>query len=170
MNNYEKMANDFLLSTDTIITMEFLKNDYHFDDDKTKRDIYKVTIKRGNRKFSFNFGQSLQNSAKLRDPRNGNEFTMDGGCLKGNTKILDVERYRSAVKLIEVKGNAPTNYDILACLTKYELGTFEDFCGNFGCDTDSIRAKKTYKAVEKEYNNVCKIWSDSEIERLQEIN
>ena len=30
-------------------------------------------------------------------------------------------------------------------------------------------AEKTYHAVCKEYDNVCKIWSDEEIEELREI-
>lgn len=170
MNNYDKTATDFLINTGVEMTTEFLRNDYHFDSDASKRDIYKITFKRGNRKFSLDFGQSLQNSTKLKDPITGNEYTMSGASLKGGMKILDVEKYRGAVKPMEIKGNAPTAYDVLACLTKYDVGTFEDFCGEFGYDTDSRSAKKTYKAVLKEYGNVCKIWSDSEIELMQEIN
>lgn len=64
----------------------------------------------------------------------------------------------------------PNEYDILACLEKYYVGDFEDFCNSFGYDEDSRRAYKAYKAVCKEYSNVCKIWSDEEIELLQEIN
>lgn len=64
---------------------------------------------------------------------------------------------------------APTNYDILACLTKNEVGTFDDFCGNYGYSNDSKTARKIYKAVVKEWENVCLIWSDDEIELLQEI-
>ena len=170
MDNYNKIATDFLINTGVEMTTEFLRNDFHFDGDKSKRDIYKITFKRGNRKFSLYFGQSLQNSAKLKDPRTGNEYTMSGASLKGNLKILDVEKYRSAIKLIEIKGTTPTAYDVLVCLTKYDVGTFEDFCSEFGYDTDSRSAKKTYKAVLKEYGNVCKIWNDSEIELMQEIN
>lgn len=66
-------------------------------------------------------------------------------------------------------GTPPTAYDVLACLQKYDVGDFEDFCSDFGYDTDSRKAEKTYKAVVKEYDNVCKIWSDKEIEDLQEI-
>lgn len=64
----------------------------------------------------------------------------------------------------------PTAYDILACLTKYDPGTFENFCGDFGYDTDSRSAVKVYKAVRKEWNNVSKLFTESEIEQLQEIN
>ena len=65
---------------------------------------------------------------------------------------------------------APTEYSILACLTKYEVDTFDYFCSEFGYDTDSRKAKKIYKAVKKEWMNICSIWSSEEIEDLQEIN
>lgn len=66
-------------------------------------------------------------------------------------------------------GEAPTYYDILACLTKYEVGTFEDFCADFGYDEDSRTAEKTYKAVCEEWTNVERLFGDI-LEELQEIN
>lgn len=64
----------------------------------------------------------------------------------------------------------PSSYDVLACITKSDPGTFEDFCSEFGYDTDSRKAVRTYKSVRKEWQNICKLFSDSEIEQLQEIN
>ena len=171
MNTYEKQATDFLESTQTSIQADFIENGYHFDNDDTTRDIYKVTIKRGQRQFSLRFGQSIADSSKLVDKRTNEQFTLNGkGIYPTSKNILDLNKYRSAVKLTEVKGTPPTAYDVLACLQKYEVGTFEDFCGEFGYDTDSKRSEKIYKAGVKEYDNVCKIWSDAEIEQLQEIN
>lgn len=171
MNTYEKQAIEFLASTNTDLQSDFIENGYHFDDDTATRDIYKVTIKRGQRKFSFRFGQSIANSGKLVDERTNEQFTLNGkGIYPTKSEILNLDKYRSAVKLTKVKGTPPTAYDVLACLQKYEVGTFEDFCGEFGYDTDSKRAEKVYKAVAKEFDNVCKIWSDAEIEQLQEIN
>ena len=63
MNEYEIKANKFLKDTKTDIKIEFLKHGKHFADDKETRDIYKVTLKRGNRQYAFNFGQSLNNSS-----------------------------------------------------------------------------------------------------------
>lgn len=63
----------------------------------------------------------------------------------------------------------PTEYDVLTCLTKYDVGSFEDFCHEFGYDEDSRTAERIYKAVLKEYDGVCKLWSEEEIEELQEI-
>lgn len=63
----------------------------------------------------------------------------------------------------------PTSYDVLACLQKYDVGSFEDFCGDFGYDTDSRTAERTYKAVLREYKMVCDLWTSDEIEELAEI-
>lgn len=171
LTNYEVQALDFLKATNTEMTVEFIENGKHFEDDEHNRDIYKVTFKRGNRKFSFRFGQSLVNSTKIVDMVTGNEYTTDGGALKSNTRITDMTRCRSALgwELKEVKGTPPTAYDVLACLEKYGYEDFEDFCANCGYDTDSRRAEKIFKAVQKEYDNVCKLWSDEEIEQLREI-
>jgi len=62
----------------------------------------------------------------------------------------------------------PEIYDILACLQKYEIGTFEDFCADFGYDNNSITAHKTYKAVLKEYQAVERLFGDI-LEELKEI-
>lgn len=176
MEKYNKLASNFLKATDTTVTTEFLKNDFHFDNDVSTRDIYKVTIKRGNRKFTFDFSQSLMDSQKyIKTYSNGKTvaFTPSGYGLEGITSIRDVGNYmkgfayQNRPKL--VKGHAPTEYDILASLTKHDVGSFDDFCSEFGYNLDSRSAKKIYKAVVKEYNNVCKIWSDDEIEMLREI-
>lgn len=62
----------------------------------------------------------------------------------------------------------PTMYDILTCLTKYNPETFEDFCGEYGYNTDSIKALNTYKAVNREFNGVNRLFGDI-LEQLQEI-
>lgn len=138
MTNYEQLANDFLTKTGTTLTVEFLKNGKHFEDDKENRDIYKCTLTRGKRSYTFNFGQSIAQS------------------IKNYCKT--------------VLGTPPTPYDILSCLQKYEVGTFENFCGDFGYDTDSIKALKVYEAVKDEYLNIARLFNEDELEQLQEIN
>lgn len=63
----------------------------------------------------------------------------------------------------------PTAYDMLACLQKYDVGYFEDFCSDFGYDTDSRTAERIYKAVCKEWEKVSRFFTSDEIEQLQEI-
>jgi hypothetical protein len=64
--------------------------------------------------------------------------------------------------------NEPSYYSILACLVKYDVGTFENFCNEFGYNIDSRQAKKLYKALKKEWENVERLFSDV-LEQLQEI-
>lgn len=63
----------------------------------------------------------------------------------------------------------PNLYDVLTCLQKYEVGTFEDFCSEFGYDEDSRTAEKTYKAVVKEFEAMERLFNSEELEVLQLI-
>lgn len=63
----------------------------------------------------------------------------------------------------------PTYYDVLASLTKYDPYSFEDFCADYGYDYDSRKAYNVYKAVQKEYAAVERLFGDV-MEDLQEIN
>jgi hypothetical protein len=69
---------------------------------------------------------------------------------------------------IQSGAEKPSIYDILTCLQKYDVGDFENFCSEFGYDTDSRKAEGIYKAVCKEFEAVERLFSDV-IEELQEI-
>lgn len=135
MNKYENKTDKFLKDTKTSFKVKFLKNDYHFTDDKETRDIFKVTFKRNNKRFSVNFGQSIYDS-----DYNGS--------------------------------NIPSSYDVLACLQKYEIGSFQDFISEYGYNQENLdqypKILKIYKACIKEYNNVLMLWSDV-LDQLQGI-
>ena len=131
MEKYIKQAEKFLKETKTEFKAEFLKNGLHFEDDKEPRNIYQITLKKGDRIYIFNFGDSIANSNK------------------------------------EIK---PSVYDVLSCLIKNEVGSFEDFCGNYGYDEDSRKAERIYKAVLEEWKNIKMLYSEEEINKLQEIN
>ena len=64
-------------------------------------------------------------------------------------------------------GCMPEEYDILACLQKYEVGSLEDFLCEFGYEPSDGR--KIYKAVCREYEKVCRCFTVEQIEQLQEI-
>lgn len=167
MQDYEKQANEFLNKTGATLGIVFSHHGKHFDSDTETRDIYTCLLKRGRRSYTFNFGQSIANSKKFIDKINGNEFTPSGANLKGRLKVIKLSYLTEFCK--EVKGTPPTAYDVLTCLQKYDVGSFADFCGEFGYDEDSRSAKKTYKAVRKEFSKVSELFSDEEIEELQEI-
>lgn len=92
---------------------------------------------------------------KIRLTRNGKQYTFNfGQSLKDGAK-------------------QPTLYDVLTCLTKYDVGDYENFCSDFGYDTyneDGYNKDnyKTWKAVCKEFEAVERLFSDV-IEELQEI-
>lgn len=191
LTGYDKQAVNFLKATNTEFKAELLRNDYHFDNDKLKRDIYNITLKRGNRSFSFEFGQSNVNSQYYFDKTSKRKYTegkeyfesIDSGKSKKHYKDMFLKYISNSSMFINTindikalkrfgflkEGTSPTEYDILACLTKYDPETFENFCDEFGYDTDSKSAEKTYNAVVNEYKNVAMLWNDSEIEQLAEI-
>lgn len=53
----------------------------------------------------------------------------------------------------------PTMYDVLACLQKYDVGSFQDFCEEFGYAYGPT-ARKTYDAVVREYKAVLRLFGD----------
>ena len=61
---------------------------------------------------------------------------------------------------INAGSQPPRMYDVLTCLEKYDPENFDNFCGNYGYDTDSRIAEKIYKAVCKEYAAVERLFSD----------
>lgn len=187
MNNYEKQAQDFLDKTQTTFKAEYIKTGFHFDSDKEERDIYKITLQRGNRKMVFNFGASLNDSQdwlirknietkKIRKfplnqfLTNGREYLSDKLLLND---LKEKQIFLEGKIIFEdeiIRRKTPTPYAVLACLQKYEVGSFENFCDEFGYNVDSRKAEKTYNAVAKEWQEVQKLWSDGEIALLQEIN
>lgn len=154
---------------------EFLKNDFHFAGDKDKRDIYKITLKREDRKYTFNFGQSLNKSGFYAQYSRTKYHIPIEKLPLSDSELRRYVRYHLNYDFGNVVGDkiirpiAPTLYDVLACLQKYDVGSFEDFCWEFGYDTDSRSAKKTYKAVVKEYDKMCSLFSENDLEVLREI-
>lgn len=129
----------------------------------------KYRLKRGSRSYSFDFGQSLNNSGvfivKDKNPNLTKTFETKADAIRYAGKIGNSFNVRNNPNF-----KAPTPYDVLACLTKYDPGTFENFCSEYGYDADSRKAEKTYKAVCEEYTSLCTLFSSEEMEELQEIN
>lgn len=179
ISSYDQQAIDFLNSTGTEFKCEFIKNSKHFSDDKETRDIYKITLTRKNRTYTFEFGSSLNDSGFKLKQGNGREINIPTSeserplLLRNSTALkMLVERtvkfnLNNNDKILLPK--EPTAYSVLACLTKYNPGTFEDFCDEFGYNTDSKKAEKTYNAVRDEYLHIISLFNESEMNQLQEI-
>ena len=80
-------------------------------------------------------------------------------------------RFWDSIKNTE-KRKKPTSYDILACLTSFDPGSFEDFCMDYGYDNDSRKALDIYLNVQKEFSGICKVLNHSQelLQELSEIN
>lgn len=165
MNKYDEQAQKFLEKTGTEFKAEFLRYGPHFEGEANKRDIYKITLKRGRREFTFNFGQSVYCSGRwvaLQDSiyhakrgDRSNKLHVPPG---GHTTWKRNEKFEE-----------PSAYNVLACMTKYDPGTLENFCSEFGYDADSKKAEKIYLAVIDEYKNLTMLFNEEELQEMAEI-
>jgi len=62
----------------------------------------------------------------------------------------------------------PRSYDVLAGVYM-PVDSFDNFCSNFGYDTDSREAEATYNEVVELNKKLESIFTSEELERLQEI-
>ena len=71
------------------------------------------------------------------------------------------------------RGIEPTEYDILACLEKYDVGTIDDFVQEFGYTVnewaDVKRIQNIYNAVKRQYKSLCRCFTPEQIEAMREI-
>lgn len=65
----------------------------------------------------------------------------------------------------------PTMYEVLAALTHYDVGSFEDFCSEFGYNrsplSDYPRVKKIYDGACREFKSVQRLFPEDEA--MQEL-
>ncbi len=182
-NNYDEAASLFITSTNTELTIVHDRVGKHFEDDKDERDIYTVTMKRNGRSISFKFGAAIVDREHwtVKDV-----YTTYGGNptvnkVKAFGGLYNYYDKKEAVQMsLRVNSNLgtakhhprkePKAYSILSCLTKYHPDTFENFCSEFGYDTDSKKAEKTYYAVLKEFADLSSLYSSEELEAMSRIN
>jgi hypothetical protein len=151
-SSYEIQAEKFLEDTQTTMVCDYLGHFKHFEDDKIKRAVFDVTFTRNEKKEIIRFGNSVADSYSL-------------GILQ---TAWDKMRFKVHPEEYSKRQVAPSAYTVLACLTKYEVGTFQNFCDDYGYSNDSIKAMSIYQAVCKEYEKVKNLWRDV-IDKLQEI-
>lgn len=159
-SKYEIQAEKFLADTQTTFTVKLIGHGPYFEDDTKSRDIYEVTLSRlGKRPFIFRFGQSLKDSG----PSINESFKESHSFYRSGRTIM------SRPEDYDQKRKTPNAYDVLASVTKYDPGTFSDFCANFGYDTDSKKAERIYFAVQNEHKEIERLFTDV-LEALNEIN
>jgi hypothetical protein len=132
-------------------------------------------IKNDKHSYTFKFGQSIINSYSIKTgfgykelPMSNLSFNLDPyfkeALVRNVKQYINGKEYNISLKKIE-----PTMYDILANIQKYDVGTHEDFCSDFGYDADSISHREIYFKVQEEYN-INKMFTKKELELLYEIN
>ena len=63
----------------------------------------------------------------------------------------------------------PTIEDVLSCLEKYDVGTFEELCSNYGYDEYYSASKRIYKAVCREYNAMCRLFGEKSLYEMADL-
>lgn len=168
MSEYLKQAIDFLTKANAKCEIEFggvARNENWKE--KEKRNWYDVTITTPKGKMSFVFWDSIHNTKII-------AMTLEQYVEKKLRRRFEdmsyVEKKQAKKKLEKLKEEAvPNAYDVLACLEKYDVGTFEEFCAEFGYDDDSRIAERIYIAVVKEYKELTRIFTEEQMEKLCEI-
>lgn len=101
----------------------------------------------------------------------GNSLVNRYNCyISRNGKFMRVT-FTDSIKNREDKKDM-TIYSLLACLQKYDVGSYEDFCLEFGYSTnrfdDNFASRQLYNEVVNEYKGVDRVFGDI-IDELCEI-
>ena len=171
MSEYVKQAKDFLTSCNATMEIKYVGLEKPNWDDKPHR-TYDCTIKTPRGEMMVHFYDSLNNTRIL--TMDVEEYLRKYYHLVG-LYLYDPRHRKGAVELKALKKQAiPAEYDILACLTKYDVGSMDDFMHEFGyeikCTQDMTNFINTYNAVVKEYNDVRRCFTEEQIEAMSEIN
>ena len=144
VSEYDKQAINFLTDTNTRFEISYQYTGPHFSDD-TRESVNRDV-------YSF----TLKNAR--------GEYSARFGDSINNTKLRFFDRS---------KHKKPSAYNVLAALTKYEPGSFDDFCSDFGYND---RPLSEYPAVMVIWQGVCaeyaairKLFTAEQIEQLAEI-
>ena len=156
MDDYEVQALDFLRKCNATMEIRYLYdgNNELWNEKNVIREVYNVTITTPRGSYSFKFYDSIHNYERKKQIQ----------------KIKSgYDPYRRSLLMKEYNQLRPTSYDVLSCLTLDDAGTFKDFCWTYGYDEDSIKAFKTYLAVQEEYDGLKRIFTQEQLNMLREI-
>lgn len=166
MNEYDIRAQKFLDETQTKFEAIYLGRSETNWDSKL-HDHYRIILTSPKSRQEFDFYDSSYNTERhnwTHDDIAKREFHMDYNGLdfgRQNTVCKMRKKYQEETKV--------RPYDVLACLEKYEYGSFKSFCQEFGYSDDSISALKTYMACQEEYEKVCKLFTEKQIRELRKF-
>ena len=64
MDTYQLEANEFMVKNGVKMQTKYVDHAPYFDDDKQARDIWKITLTRNKKSYTFRYGQSIANSGQ----------------------------------------------------------------------------------------------------------
>lgn len=165
-SEYQNKMDAFLRSANATCKIEYGGIARNQDWDNQKRNWYDVTIETPKGKMQYVFWDSIHDTEIY-------TMTLEKYVTKiKHSRIMSYgEKIKAQRELNQLKAEAiPNTYDVIDCLEKYDVGTFEDFCSEFGYDEDSRRAERIYIAVVKEFKELQKIFSEEQLEILRDID
>lgn len=181
-NDYQGQGTAFLEATGTTMKVveavpqaaaEWAKDDEHHG------VKYVITLTNSRHSYTFDYWGSVFHSDKLaraivcdtnRDNMSPDYFLIKD-FLKDNGKKAPLNSFglpRLAALVREVI--APSAYDVLVCLHPMQADTFEEWCSEFGYDNDSIRAERTYRACVQQDRAMLRMFTNEQLQALEEIN
>lgn len=157
--DYNKQAQDFLNSTKTTIEVVEIGKLKPENWDSRPVKTLSVTLKNERHTYNFKFYCSLVD-------------TYGPDLDWRHTSQYDPKYYAALKKWRKEQSEKRKNnyaYDVLACLFVDYSEDFEDFCSNFGYDTDSRKALDVYLAVRNETKNLKCLFTEDQLDLLHEI-
>ena len=112
----------------------------YFDASDESRQVYKVYISYNGKKTMFTFGDSIANTYDGKNPGNSEE---------------KYQEYKNTI------------LDCIVMDYHSECENFDDFCAEFGYESDSRKAYKTYKAVKRLSVKLHRVFTEADIEQLR---
>lgn len=187
--DYQQKVEDFLVKHGIKFTITFIGNDCpaFCEDARAGKDMslvgtfprrshihgrhYRCELLKKDYFVYFDFWNSYRNEELNYIIENRDWFYHPESLSLDSKRLLDGHGLRAGYSLLKgLKKVKVEAYDLLSCLQKSEIGTFQNFCNEFGYDSDSIRALKTYESVCGEYQKVKGFFTSEELKELQEIS
>jgi hypothetical protein len=134
------------LLSEIVVSVKVVGKTLYFADDKEERLTLQIYIIREKAEISFRFGLSLNDTEAF--------FGAPG-------KPSEIAKKRQEVK-------NKLLYSLLSCIGSdyYIPDTFEEFCDEFGYDTDSRKAEKIFKGALEQSKMLHTIFKEEEIDCL----
>ena len=158
------------------VSLHDVQAGYFGEGDTRVRDIYRLTITRGARQESFDWGQSVVKSERVVisvTPTRNREIPVPLEMRPlPDWKILGslVPAGYLGIHRKLIRGATPSCDEILSNLVS-DYGTFEDFngfCEEFGYDSDNSAAYRIFELVVENNRKLERRFSDREIEICRE--